>query len=57
MFRRLFFENRIGTVLKGYETVKTVKSVKKVQKSIRGAIFLTFYFVTFFDLVTFSIWR
>jgi len=57
MFRRLFFENRIGTVLKGYETVKTVKSVKKVQKSIRGATFLTFYFVTFFNLVTFSIWR
>ena len=57
MFRRLFFGNRIGTVLKGYETVKTVKSVKKVQKSIRGATFLTFYFVTFFNLVTFSIWR
>ena len=50
MFRRLFVGNRIGTVLKGYETAKTVKSVKKVQKSIRGATFLTFCLVTFFIL-------
>src|SRR6266480_2605041 len=37
MFLRLLFGKRIGTLLKGYETVKKVKSVKKVTKSSRPA--------------------
>ena len=44
IFRRLFLGKRIGTLLKGYETVKKVKSVKKVTKSSRPA--------TFFNVLT-----